>query len=69
MPDAAIIAGHESVHVHRGRLQHLAATGYKTLCGQWFVATNIGPPATDKPVCGRCVALVGGDEEVRDGTD
>lgn len=49
-----------TVHVRRGRVQHLPQPGnpgrFWTLCGKTWVATIIGPPSNEKPMCKDCEA-------------
>lgn len=54
-----------TVHVHRGRKQHAVnddpRRGYWTRCGRVWAARNIGPPATEKPLCQVCFPGEGQD--------
>lgn len=45
-----------SVHVWRGRHNHIAKTFGLTYCGRAWTGVNVGPPATDRPICSRCEA-------------
>ena len=51
-------ADYVPVHVYRGCRRHLAPLSaletMVTLCGQGFVATIVGPPASTRPVCSEC---------------
>lgn len=49
-----------TVHVCRGRTQHILAPGIPgriwTRCGKRWVARNVEPPATTRPMCKKCEA-------------
>ena len=50
------LVAERTVHVHRGHKQHRRADDYRTVCGNWWVATIVGPPATENPLCPECFA-------------
>lgn len=58
----AALDAHNVVHVYKGRNNHLRATpasiteltDWRTVCGQFSIATVTGSPATERPLCKRC---------------